>query len=82
VLPTKEDLKESAIPISRGSLLGFFIGVLPGAGATLASFFSYITEKKFSKTPEKFGKDHIAGVAGPESANNAASGGAMIPLST
>ncbi|WP_249650974.1 tripartite tricarboxylate transporter permease, partial [Lysinibacillus sp. D4A3_S15] len=50
VLPTKQDLKESAIPIARGSLVGFFIGVLPGAGATLASFFSYITEKKFSKT--------------------------------
>ncbi|MBX8942918.1 MULTISPECIES: tripartite tricarboxylate transporter permease [Lysinibacillus] len=82
VLPTKEDLKDSAVPIARGSLLGFFIGVLPGAGATLASFFSYITEKKFSKTPEQFGKGHIAGVAGPESANNAASGGAMIPLLT
>lgn len=82
VLPTKQDLKDSAVPIARGSLLGFFIGVLPGAGATLASFFSYITEKKFSKTPEQFGKGHIAGVAGPESANNAASGGAMIPLLT
>lgn len=82
VLPTKQDLKASAVPIARGSLLGFFIGVLPGAGATLASFFSYITEKKFSKTPEQFGKGHIAGVAGPESANNAASGGAMIPLLT
>jgi len=82
VLPTKQDLKDSAVPIARGSLLGFFIGVLPGAGATLASFFSYITEKKFSKTPEQFGNGHIAGVAGPESANNAASGGAMIPLLT
>lgn len=82
VLPTKQDLKDSAVPIARGSLLGFFIGVLPGAGATLASFFSYITEKKFSKTPEQFGKGHIAGVVGPESANNAASGGAMIPLLT
>lgn len=82
VLPTKQDLKDSAVPIARGSLLGFFIGVLPGAGATLASFFSYITEKKFSTTPEQFGKGHIAGVAGPESANNAASGGAMIPLLT
>lgn len=82
VLPTKQDLKDSAVPIARGSLLGFFIGVLPVAGATLASFFSYITEKKFSKTPEQFGKGHIAGVAGPESANNAASGGAMIPLLT
>lgn len=82
ILPTKQDMKDSTVPIIRGSLLGFFIGVLPGAGATLASFFSYSTEKKFSKNPELFGKGHIAGVAGPESANNAASGGAMIPLLT
>ncbi|RZT22677.1 tripartite tricarboxylate transporter permease [Fictibacillus sp. BK138] len=82
VIPSKTDLKESAGPIARGSILGFFIGVLPGAGATLASFFSYIAEKKLSKTPEKFGKGAIAGVAAPESANNAASGGAMIPLLT
>lgn len=82
VLPTKQDLKDSAGPITRGSLLGFFIGVLPGAGATLASFFSYIMEKKISKNPEKFGKGAIEGVAAPESANNAASGGAMIPLLT
>ncbi|TCP52169.1 putative tricarboxylic transport membrane protein [Tumebacillus sp. BK434] len=82
VLPTKQDLKDSAAPIARGSLLGFFIGILPGAGATLASFFSYITEKKISKNPDQFGKGAIAGVAAPESANNAASGGAMIPLLT
>ena len=82
ILPTKQDMKESSTPILRGSLLGFFIGVLPGAGATLASFFSYIAEKKLSKHPEKFGKGAIAGVAAPESANNAASGGAMIPLLT
>lgn len=82
VLPTKQDLKDSAAPIARGSLLGFFIGVLPGAGATLASFFSYIMEKKISRNPEKFGKGAIEGVAAPESANNAASGGAMIPLLT
>jgi len=82
VLPTRQDLKDSAAPIARGSLLGFFIGVLPGAGATLASFFSYIMEKKLSKHPERFGKGAIEGVAGPESANNGASGGAMIPLLT
>ncbi|KZE37429.1 transporter [Bhargavaea cecembensis] len=82
ILPTKQDMKDSSVPIVRSSLLGFFIGVLPGAGATLASFFSYITEKRFSKHPEKFGKGAIEGVAGPESANNAASGGAMIPLLT
>jgi putative tricarboxylic transport membrane protein len=82
ILPSKQELKESSGPIVRGSLLGFFVGVLPGAGATLASFFSYIFEKKISKNPEKFGKGTIAGVAAPESANNAASGGAMIPLLT
>ncbi|CAG7628408.1 tripartite tricarboxylate transporter permease [Paenibacillus allorhizosphaerae] len=82
ILPTKQDLKDSAAPIARGSLLGFFIGLLPGAGAILASFFSYIVEKKSSKQPEKFGKGAIEGVAGPESANNAAAGGAMIPLLT
>ncbi|WP_166241284.1 tripartite tricarboxylate transporter permease [Paenibacillus turpanensis] len=82
ILPTRQDMKDSAVPIVRGSFLGFFIGILPGAGATLASFFSYILEKKLSKHPEKFGKGAIEGVAAPESANNAASGGAMIPLLT
>ncbi|WP_374723969.1 tripartite tricarboxylate transporter permease [Calidifontibacillus erzurumensis] len=82
ILPTKKDLKDSSAPIIRGSLLGFFIGVLPGAGATLASFFSYVAEKKLSKNPEKFGQGAIEGVAGPEAANNGASGGALIPLLT
>jgi putative tricarboxylic transport membrane protein len=82
LLPSKAELKESAAPIARGSILGFFVGILPGAGATLASFFSYILEKKISKTPSKFGTGTIAGVAAPESANNAASGGALIPLLT
>lgn len=82
ILPTASDLKQSAAPIARGSLLGFFVGILPGAGATLASFFSYILEKKVSRQPERFGKGAIEGVAAPESANNAASGGAMIPLLT
>ncbi|HZG86122.1 tripartite tricarboxylate transporter permease [Paenibacillus sp.] len=82
ILPTKRDLKDSAGPIMRGSLLGFFIGILPGAGATLASFFSYILEKKLSKNPKAFGHGTIAGVAAPESANNGASGGALIPLLT
>lgn len=82
IIPTRKDMQESAGPIARGSVLGFFIGILPGAGATLASFFSYILEKKVSKAPHTFGKGNIAGVAAPESANNAASGGAMIPLLT
>ncbi|MFC0274611.1 tripartite tricarboxylate transporter permease [Metabacillus herbersteinensis] len=82
ILPTKQDLKDSAMPIVRGSVFGFFIGVLPGAGATLASFFSYIMEKKLSKNPEKFGTGAIQGVAAPEAANNAAAGGAIVPLLT
>ncbi|MDM5210316.1 tripartite tricarboxylate transporter permease [Peribacillus sp. RS7] len=82
LIPSKEEFKESAGPIARGSLLGFFVGILPGAGATLASFFSYLMEKRISKKPGKFGTGTIAGVAGPETANNAASGGAMIPLLT
>lgn len=82
ILPSATELKQSAAPIARGSILGFFVGLLPGAGATLASFFSYILEKKWSKNPERFGKGAIEGVAGPESSNNAASGGAMIPLLT
>ncbi|MFS0595511.1 tripartite tricarboxylate transporter permease [Peribacillus frigoritolerans] len=82
LLPSKEEFKESAGPIARGSLLGFFVGILPGAGATLASFFSYLMEKRISKKPWRFGTGAIAGVAGPETANNAASGGAMIPLLT
>ncbi|MDP1416950.1 tripartite tricarboxylate transporter permease [Peribacillus simplex] len=82
LIPSKEEFKESAGPIARGSLLGFFVGILPGAGATLASFFSYLMEKRISKKPERFGTGAIAGVAGPETANNAASGGAMIPLLT
>ncbi|OXS78685.1 tripartite tricarboxylate transporter permease [Domibacillus enclensis] len=82
IVPTKQDMKDSSIPILRGSVFGFFLGVLPGAGATLASFFSYIMEKKLSKHPEKFGTGTIEGVAGPESANNAAAGGAIVPLLT
>lgn len=82
VMPTKQDLKDSAGPIARGSILGFLVGILPGAGATLASFFSYTLEKKISKNKDKFGKGAIEGVAAPESANNAAAGGAMIPLLT
>ncbi|MFJ7510564.1 tripartite tricarboxylate transporter permease [Peribacillus simplex] len=82
LIPSKEEFKESAGPIARGSLLGFFVGILPGAGATLASFFSYLMEKRISKKTWRFGTGAIAGVAGPETANNAASGGAMIPLLT
>lgn len=82
VLPTRQDLKDSALPIVRGSLFGFFKGIVPGSGASLASFLSYLIEKKLSKHPEKFGHGAIEGVAGPESANNAAAGGALVPLLT
>lgn len=80
--PNKKDYRESAGPIARGSLLGFFVGATPGAGATVASLMSYNLEKSVSKTPEKFGKGAMAGLAGPEAANNAASSGAMVPLLT
>ena len=80
--PDKQDYKESAGPIARGSLLGFFVGATPGAGATVASLMSYNLEKSVSKTPERFGKGAMAGLAGPEAANNAASSGAMVPLLT
>ena len=80
--PSREDLKASAGPVGRGTLLGFLLGVLPGGGAVIASFASYAMEKKLSRTPERFGKGAIEGVAGPEAANNAAAGGAFIPLMT
>jgi putative tricarboxylic transport membrane protein len=81
-LPTKEDWRKSAMPILRGSVLGFFLGILPGGGAVLASFVSYAVEKRISKHPEKFGTGVIEGVAGPEAANNSAMAGAFIPLLT
>jgi putative tricarboxylic transport membrane protein len=82
LLPTREDWKRSLTPIFRGSVLGFSLGILPGGGALISSFASYAMEKKLSKTPERFGKGAIEGVAGPETANNAATGGAFIPLLT
>jgi len=82
MLITAKDLKDSAMPIARGSIIGFLIGVLPGAGATIATFLAYAAEKRISKTPELFGTGMIAGVASPEAANNSSTGGAMIPLLT
>ena len=76
----KEDIKRSMGAILRGTGLGFILGILPGGGAVLASFVSYGMEKKLSKHPEEFGQGAIEGVAGPETANNAATGGAFIPL--
>jgi putative tricarboxylic transport membrane protein len=82
LLPTLRDWKDSIFPIIRGTVIGFFLGILPGGGAVIASFASYAVEKKVSKHPERFGSGAIEGVAGPESANNAASQGAFIPLLT
>ena len=80
LLPTKQDWRASGAPIARGTVLGFFLGLLPGAGALLATFASYVTEKRLSSAPETFGHGAIAGVAGPESANNAAAQASFIPL--
>jgi putative tricarboxylic transport membrane protein len=82
LLPTKQDWKDSSGPIARGTLLGFFLGLLPGGGAFLASIASYVTEKKLSKHPERFGTGVIEGVAGPETANNAGAQAAFVPLLT
>lgn len=78
--PTLSDIFQSKWAILRGTVIGFFIGVLPGAGSTLSSFISYGVEKSASKHPERFGKGAIEGVAGPETANNAACSGEMVPL--
>jgi putative tricarboxylic transport membrane protein len=82
LLPSSKDWWESKGAIARGTLLGFFLGILPGGGAIISSFISYAVEKRVSKHPERFGQGAIEGVAGPESANNAATGGAFIPLMT
>ncbi len=78
--PSRSDLLQSKWAILRGTIIGFIIGVLPGAGSTIASFISYGVEKSASKHPELFGKGAIEGVAGPETANNAACSGEMVPL--
>jgi len=82
LLPTRADFRDSAGPIARGTALGFFLGVLPGGGATLASIASYVTEKRFARNRARLGQGAIEGVAGPEAANNAAATGAFIPLLT
>ena len=82
LLPKRDDWRAAAAPIARGSLLGFFVGVLPGGGAIISSFISYALEKRFSKHPERFGKGAIEGVAAPEAANNSAATSSFIPLLT
>lgn len=82
LFPTLQDWGRSIGAILRGTVSGFFLGILPGGGAVLASFVSYALEKRISKDPKKFGQGAIEGVAAPESANNSAAQGAFIPLLT
>ena len=82
LMPTREDFRRMIAPIIRGTLLGSALGILPGGGAVLASFAAYTVEKKVSSTPERFGHGAIEGVAGPESANNAAAQTSFIPMLT
>jgi putative tricarboxylic transport membrane protein len=82
LFPTVLDWIQAKGAILRGSILGFFLGILPGGGAIIASFLSYGLEKRISKEPDRFGKGAIEGVAGPESANNSACSGAFVPLFT
>ncbi len=79
---TREEWDRSVMPILRGGIIGFVIGVLPGAGGTIAAILSYVWEKRLSKHPEQFGQGAIEGVAGPEAANNSDTAGAMVPLLT
>jgi len=82
LLPTRQDWRQCWASVMRGSILGFFIGVLPGGGAIISSFAAYAVEKRLSKHPERFGSGAIEGVAAPEAANNAASTSSFIPLLT
>ena len=78
--PNRDEWRAAAAPIGRGSVLGFLIGIIPGSAHIISSFMSYALERKVSRHPEEFGKGAVAGVAGPESANNAASTGAFVPM--
>ena len=80
LLPTREEMRASIGPVLRGSGLGFFVGLLPGSAHVLSSFLSYAVEKRLAHRPEEFGTGRIEGIAGPETANNAATGGAMVPF--
>ncbi|MFV0436301.1 MAG: tripartite tricarboxylate transporter permease [Desulfopila sp.] len=82
LMPTQDELRQTPGPVVRGGLIGALLGILPGTGASIASFVSYGVEKRISKTPEKFGTGHVPGVAGPESANNSAAQTAFIPTLT
>lgn len=79
LMPTRQDMKECWRPTIRGSIIGSFVGILPGAGPTLASFLAYAFEKRVSRTPDKFGRGAIEGISAPEAANNASTQAAFIP---
>src|SRR5262252_5150897 len=68
------------MPIARGTVLGFLIGIIPGSAHIISTFVSYAVERKLSRHPEEFGRGAVAGVAGPESANNSATSGAFVPM--
>jgi putative tricarboxylic transport membrane protein len=80
LLPSRQEWRQAAAPIGRGTVLGFLIGILPGSAHIISSFVSYAVEKRLSRHPEQFGSGAVAGVAGPESANNSATSGAMVPM--
>jgi putative tricarboxylic transport membrane protein len=80
LLPSREEWRDSIWPIGRGTALGFLIGIIPGSAHIISSFVSYAVERRLSKHPDRFGQGAIEGVAGPESANNAASTGAFVPM--
>jgi putative tricarboxylic transport membrane protein len=80
LLPSRHEWRAAAMPIARGSALGFLVGIIPGSAHIISSFISYALERRISKHPEEFGQGAVAGVAGPESANNAASTGAFVPM--
>ena len=80
LFPNRQEWKQSGWPIVRGSVVGFFTGLVPGPATVLATFISYALERRISRTPERFGQGAIEGVAGPEAANNGATAGAMVPL--
>jgi putative tricarboxylic transport membrane protein len=80
--PNREEMRRSVGPIARGSFLGFFVGLIPGPAAVISTFISYALEKRVAKNPQEFGHGAVEGVVGPESANNSACVGSMIPLLT
>ncbi|MDE0531541.1 MAG: tripartite tricarboxylate transporter permease [Albidovulum sp.] len=82
LVPVKKDLRQSSGPVARGGIIGAFLGILPGTGASIASFVAYGFEKRISKVPGEFGKGHVPGIVAPESANNAAAQAAFIPTLT